>query len=166
MLDTQTAVLALLVAFAIALVARILAPRSSPPTPPTYGRRWLPPFVRGALAAYRLGKDEDQFLLGLRRDYRTAVWLPWPLSQTIVLESEAIRRVYQAPEKTLSFVRHPCRTRFREAELTRSTLAHSFPFAARCKGARSAPHPAYGRTRRSCTARSSQSTRVACPRRT
>ena len=111
MLDLQAVASALLLALAAALAARVLAPRpSTPPPAPTYGPWWLPPFVRGILAVIRLGKDEDGFLLAARRDYGTAVWIPWPMSQTIVLESEAIRRIYQAPEKSLSFVRPPFTT--------------------------------------------------------
>ncbi|BGP38715.1 hypothetical protein JCM10449v2_002650 [Rhodotorula kratochvilovae] len=104
MLDVQTVVLALLTALGILLVGRLLAPRPSTPSAPTYGPWWLPPFVRGALAAYRLGRDEDGFLLSLRRDYGTAVWIPWPMRQTVILETKAIRRVYAAPEKILSFL--------------------------------------------------------------
>ncbi|GAA5942569.1 hypothetical protein JCM3775_000260 [Rhodotorula graminis] len=104
MLDLQAVAPALLLALAAALAARIFAPRpSTPPSAPTYGPWYLPPFVRGALAVYRLGKEEDGFLLAARRDYGTVVWVPWPMSQHIVLETEAIRRVYQAPEKALSF---------------------------------------------------------------
>ncbi|GAA6055170.1 hypothetical protein JCM3770_002217 [Rhodotorula araucariae] len=104
MYDAQTSVLVLLTALSVILVAKALAPRSTPPAAPTYGPWWLPPFVRGALAAYRLGQDEDGFLLGLRRDYGTAVYIPYPMRQTVVLETQAIRRVYEAPQTTLSFL--------------------------------------------------------------
>ncbi|GAA5835857.1 hypothetical protein JCM9279_002121 [Rhodotorula babjevae] len=103
MLDLQAAAPALLLALAAALTARILAPRPSTPPAPTFGPWWLPPFVRGLLAVYRLGQDEDAFLFAARREYGTIVWIPWPMRQHIVLDSEAIRRVYQAPEKSLSF---------------------------------------------------------------
>ncbi|KAL8279942.1 hypothetical protein RQP46_007792 [Phenoliferia psychrophenolica] len=72
--------------------------------PPVYGPAYLPPFIRGILAAVRLGKDEDGFLISLRRDYGPVVYLPWPLGQYFVTSSSAIQRVYDTPSKTLSFV--------------------------------------------------------------
>ncbi|GAA5878778.1 hypothetical protein JCM3774_005069 [Rhodotorula dairenensis] len=96
----------------LALVALVVVPRFArlPSGPadkragvPVYGPWYLPAFVRGVLALYRLGADEDRFLLALRRDYPVAVWIPWPMCQTFVLGSRAIDQVYKAPAKTLSF---------------------------------------------------------------
>ncbi|GAA5975901.1 hypothetical protein JCM10908_005322 [Rhodotorula pacifica] len=95
--------------FLLALLALVLLPRviallsADKHTLPVYGPAYLPRFVRGILALYRLGADEDGFLLELRREYPVAVWIPWPMCQTFVVGSEAIDQVYKAPSKTLSF---------------------------------------------------------------
>lgn len=72
---------------------------------PVYGPAYLPPFIKGFLAAARLGQDEDAFLISLRRDYGPVVYLPWPLCQYFVTSNSAIQRVYDTPSRTLSFVR-------------------------------------------------------------
>lgn len=100
---------ALLGSLAIALLVLVVLPRLGLSADkricvPVYGPRYLPPFVRGILALYRLGADEDEFLHELRRDYPVAVWIPWPMQQTFVVGSRAIDQVYKAPAKTLSFV--------------------------------------------------------------
>lgn len=106
MIDAQTGLFSLLAVLVGLIARRVLAPRPAVPTAaPVYGPAYLPPFVRGVLAAYRLGANEDEFLLSLRRDYGTAVYFPWPLCQTVILESNAIKRVYEAPSRILSFVR-------------------------------------------------------------
>uniref|UniRef100_A0A0K3CFE4 FGENESH: predicted gene_8.150 protein n=1 Tax=Rhodotorula toruloides TaxID=5286 RepID=A0A0K3CFE4_RHOTO len=94
----------LLAAVAAIAVARLLLRRSSfSSTLPTYGPFFLPPFVRGLLAVYRLGADEDAFLQGLKRDYGAAVYIPWPMKTTFVLSIEGIRSVYAAPRRVLNF---------------------------------------------------------------
>ena len=52
----------------------------------------------------RMGMDEDGFLLGLAEVYGPVAYLPWPLKQYVVLESDAIERMYQTPVSTLGFV--------------------------------------------------------------
>lgn len=99
-----------------------------------YGPWYLPAFVRGILALYRLGADEDRFLLELRREHPVAVWVPWPMQQTFVLGSRAIDQVYKAQAKTLSFVstvepRRGTRDADARPSLLRSTRADSEPRA-------------------------------------
>ncbi|KAG9225709.1 hypothetical protein CCMSSC00406_0007566 [Pleurotus cornucopiae] len=81
--------------------------RRSPPgnlsLPPAYGPWYLPYPIRGLLAMAKLGMDEDNFLLSLRRDYGPVVHLPWPLNQIFVLDGTLIQKVYGAPSSTLSF---------------------------------------------------------------
>ena len=71
---------------------------------PVYGPWYLPTFVRGIIAMIRLGQDEDEFLLSVRKVYGPVVYLPWPLDQIFVLEGQAIQNVYNSPASTLSFV--------------------------------------------------------------
>ncbi|BGP14678.1 hypothetical protein JCM10213_006242 [Rhodosporidiobolus nylandii] len=84
-------------------LATVLSRRTAPNAPPTYGPCWLPHFARGLLAVVRLGKDEDAFLRSLR-EYGPVVWLPWPMKQYFVTDGDAIRQVYEAPSKVLSFL--------------------------------------------------------------
>ena len=98
-------VLALLV---LVVLPRLVLISADKQTVPVYGPRYLPPFVRGILALYRLGADEDGFLHELRRDYPVAVCIPWPMQKTFVVGSRAIDQVYKAPAKTLSFVSSQC----------------------------------------------------------
>lgn len=102
----------LVLALLVLVLPRLVLISADKQALPVYGPRYLPPFVRGILALYRLGADEDGFLRELRRDYPVAVWIPWPMQQTFVVGSRAIDQVYKAPAKTLSFVssRYPlCR---------------------------------------------------------
>ncbi|GAA5967488.1 hypothetical protein JCM11641_000564 [Rhodosporidiobolus odoratus] len=92
----------LLISLALLRVAYALRPAPSS-RPPTYGPRYLPAFARGVLAIVQLGKDEDAFLKSLK-DYGPVVYLPWPMCQYFVTDGEAIRKTYEAPSKTLSFL--------------------------------------------------------------
>lgn len=94
----------LVLALLVLVLPRLVLISADKQALPVYGPRYLPPFVRGILALYRLGADEDGFLRELRRDYPVAVWIPWPMQQTFVVGSRAIDQVYKAPAKTLSFL--------------------------------------------------------------
>ncbi|KAL4258944.1 Cytochrome P450 superfamily protein [Pleurotus pulmonarius] len=88
-------------------VSLMTSRRRQPPgnltLPPVYGPWYLPYPIRGVLAMAKLGMDEDNFLLSLRRDYGPVVHLPWPLNQVFVLDGSLIQKVYGTPSSTLSF---------------------------------------------------------------
>ncbi|SCV72527.1 BQ2448_4064 [Microbotryum intermedium] len=71
--------------------------------PPTYGPLYLPAFVRGILAAYRLGKDEDEFLSSLKRTYGPIVYLPWPFKQYFVNDPATAAKVWETSTSILAF---------------------------------------------------------------
>lgn len=109
-----------------------LGSSKSSSAPPTYGPWYLPAFVRGGLAAYRLGDDEDGFLVRTAKEYGPVVYLPWPLCQYFVLDGDVVQRVYETPSSSLSFVSPPF-------QRTQDSVAHSDSvsrclFARRCRG--------------------------------
>ncbi|KAJ8519223.1 hypothetical protein ONZ45_g3801 [Pleurotus djamor] len=55
------------------------------------------------MAMVKLGIDEDDFLLTLRREYGSLVYIPWPMKQIFVLEGSYIQKVYATPSSTLAF---------------------------------------------------------------
>jgi hypothetical protein len=57
----------------------------------------------GALLA-RLGQDEDGYIAHCAETYGPVVYLPWPLCQYMISDSETIQRVYEASSRELSFV--------------------------------------------------------------
>ncbi|KAM0749646.1 cytochrome P450 [Meredithblackwellia eburnea MCA 4105] len=71
--------------------------------PPTYGPSYLPPFIRGIIAAINIGKDEDSFLVHLHRNYGPVVYIPWPLAQYFVTSGNVVQTVYDTPARILSF---------------------------------------------------------------
>ncbi|ORY90686.1 cytochrome P450 [Leucosporidium creatinivorum] len=81
---------------------------SSSATTSVYGPRWLPRFVRGILAAYRLGVDEDAFLLSVHHQFGGVCYLPWPLCQYLVTDGASIQKIYDTSSKSLAF--SPIRT--------------------------------------------------------
>ncbi|KAK4052113.1 hypothetical protein OIV83_002407 [Microbotryomycetes sp. JL201] len=110
--------------------------RAAPLRVPMYGPTWLPPFIRGIMAAVKLGQDEDEFLMAANKQYGPAVYLPWPLKQYFVTDADEIQRVYES--KALNF--QPVRLQMQgdvfgsERHVVQSGVLESQLFAAHSRG--------------------------------